>query len=161
MTQFYCIIFLSNKENMRSKFFFQCILPLSFGTLIYLLFRISTLNIFSWVDILNIDFEEFYLRKLAISKKQNFPEWFLYSLPDGLWIFSYVYLILLLWNFKISYQGFIWILIIPFIAIISEIGQKYKFINGTFDMTDLLFYIFGFILPLLLSFENLKFKYYE
>ncbi|GAA5089552.1 hypothetical protein GCM10023210_14540 [Chryseobacterium ginsengisoli] len=146
---------------MKLRLLFSSILSLSFGTIIYLLFRVSTLNVFSWIDILNIDFTNFYLRKFMISKIDMFPDWFVFSLPDGLWIFSYVNLILLIWNFKINFQSLIWILIVPSISIISEIGQGLKIIRGTFDFLDLLFYALGFILPLIFTRENLKFKYYE
>lgn len=146
---------------MKLKLIFNVVLSLGLGTLIYLLFRVSTLNIFSWLNIFNIDFSNSLLRKFTLSKANVFPDWFLFSLPDGLWIFSYVNLMLLVWNFKINFQSIIWISIIPLVAIISEVGQSLGMIRGTFDFSDLLFYILGFILPIIFSHKNLKLKYYE
>jgi hypothetical protein len=44
---------------------------------------------------------------------------------------------------------------VPAIAIVSEIGQWFGIVPGTFDVFDLLFYLAGTVLPILL-FTNLK-----
>lgn len=86
------------------------------------------------------------------------PGWFLYSLPDGLWIFSYICLILYIWKNTLTKQNLIWIFIIPFIAVFSEFAQLFKIIPGKFDNIDLLFYTLGLLLPLIIFYKNLKFK---
>tara|TARA_B100000795_G_scaffold216277_1_gene170160 strand:+ start:431 stop:805 length:375 start_codon:yes stop_codon:yes gene_type:complete len=80
----------------------------------------------------------------------NLPDWFLYSLPDGIWLFSYLSVLLLIWDNKISKHNIHWVLLIPSIAIFSEIGQLFEIVSGTFDITDLVFYLAGTILPILI-----------
>lgn len=138
---------------MKNNILLASILSLSLGTAIYLLFRKSSLKIFNWLEKLKIDFLSLDIRKFSISNAERLPNWFLYSLPDGLWICSYVCLMIYIWNFRIHLQSIFWISIAPFIAIISEIGQAVNLVKGTFDFLDLLFYILGFIIPLLLTFK--------
>lgn len=144
---------------MKNKLFFGSIISLIFGIAIYLLFRTSSLKVFGWLEILNIYFLNSDIRKFSIKYLEILPNWFLYSLPDGLWIFSYVCLMIYIWNFKLNSQSFFWIGTIPLIAIFSEIGQVINLIPGTFDFCDLLFYILGFSIPILLTFNNKHSKF--
>lgn len=139
---------------MKNRFFWGSIISLIFGTTIYLLLRTSSLKVFGWLEIVNINFLNSDIRKFSIDYLEILPNWFLYSLPDGLWIFSYVCLMMYIWNFKINAHSLFWISIIPFIAIFSEFGQAIYLISGTFDFCDILFYILGFNIPFLLLFNN-------
>lgn len=139
---------------MRNKALLGSISSLVFGTAIYLLFRASSLKVFSWMETFRIDLLSTDFRKFCTSNADNFPEWFLFSLPDGLWITSYALLMSYIWNFKINFYSIFWISLIPSIAIFSEIGQALKILEGTFDWLDLLFYLLGFIIPLVLTFKN-------
>jgi hypothetical protein len=139
---------------MKQKTLFGSLLSLIFGTVIYLLFRTPSLKVFSWLKLFNIDFLDSDFRKYSISNVEKFPDWFLFSLPDGLWISSYVLLVIFIWNFKINFHSIFWISVIPTIAVCSEIGQAMRIVQGTFDSFDLLFYVLGFIIPLLSIFKN-------
>lgn len=120
------------------------------GGLIYILFRTCSLKMFAWYEALGLSSLTIALRKLTFSSTHKIPEWVLFSLPDGLWIFSYVSLMLFIWSNTVSFKNLFWILIIPLLAIGSEIGQGLGLIPGTFDLADLLLYIFGMTLPFLL-----------
>ncbi|SUX43454.1 hypothetical protein [Chryseobacterium indoltheticum] len=146
---------------MRTKVILNSIIALTIGTLIYLLFRVSTLKIFSWINVFEIDFTKCKLRDLALSYSAALPQWFIFSLPDGLWAFSYTSIMLCIWDFKINSKNIFWILLIPLIAIISEIGQKIKIVSGTYDHYDLLFYIMGFIMPIAFFTKTINFKNYN
>lgn len=119
------------------------------GGLIYILFRTSSLKMFVWYETIGLSSLTIALRKLTFPFAYKIAEWILFSLPDGLWIFSYVSLMLCIWNNTVSLNNFFWILIIPFLAIGSEIGQGLGFIPGTFDVADLLLYILGMTFPFL------------
>lgn len=110
---------------------------------------------FNWLKSLNLDSFNNIIRFYIIQHKNTLPEWLLFSLPDGLWVFSYTTLILLIWKNKINIQNIFWIIIIPAIAVLSEIAQYYKLIKGTFDIIDLTFYISGLIFPLIFFTNNL------
>lgn len=120
------------------------------GSLIYILFRTSNLKMFAWFEKLNILQTIITLRNFTAKYSNNLPEIILYSLPDGLWLFSYVSLTLFLWENEIKQENFIWIFIVPIISILSEIGQIVNIVPGTFDFSDLLMYLLGTILPLII-----------
>jgi len=62
-----------------------------------------------------------------------------------------------------NYESIFWIFIVPFIAILSEFLQLFNLISGTFDFIDLLFYILGTIIPIILYIRtnNLNIYNYE
>ena len=144
---------------VRKTLILISIITLSIGTLIYLLFRVSTLKVFSWLNFLGIDFVNNDLRKKSINYMPKIPDWFIFSLPDGIWIFSYVLVMISIWNFTLNKKSIFWMTIIPLVAIFSEIFQIFVFIPGTFDFVDLSFYILGFILPFIIFKKHFNFKY--
>lgn len=146
---------------MKRQLFFGSFLTLLCGGLIYVLFRTATLKMFAWYETIGLGGLTNGMRKLTFQFANELPEWILFSLPDGLWIFSYVCLMLAIWQNSVSLKNALWILIIPILAIGSEIGQLFGLIVGTFDLTDLLFYIFGMTLPFIIFTKtiNLKFQF--
>lgn len=141
------------------KLFSAHILSLISGTLIYLLFRTSSLRVFSWLDFFGISFINNKFRIKALSVNGNFPEWFLFSVPDGLWIFSYICLMLFIWKSEITFKNMLWISIIPLIAIGSEVSQIFGWVSGTFDFYDVIFYILGSILPFLFFNKSIQYNF--
>tara|TARA_B110000027_G_C15877869_1_gene194055 strand:- start:14 stop:496 length:483 start_codon:yes stop_codon:yes gene_type:complete len=137
------------KKN-KKQFYFGHLLTLTAGATIYLLFREKSLLMFDWLDIYFsfIDIEA--LRNSVKDLRPFLPEWFLFSLPDGLWIFSFVSILMFTWDNIITRHNFLWIIGVPILAIFSELGQINNFIPGTFDTIDLLFYIFGLLIPIFL-----------
>lgn len=124
------------------------------GGLLYILFRHDTLRMFSWFDSINLSAVISELRLYTLPLSDYLPNWFLYSLPDGLWLFSYLSILLVVWDNEISKHNIHWLFIVPVVAIFSEIGQHFEIIPGTFDVIDLTFYIAGTVLPILI-FTNL------
>ena len=135
---------------MKKQLFIGHLMTLMLGGLIYLFFRVKTLLVFEWFESLNII--EFLrpIRIVTMGYSVYLPDWLLFSLPDGLWIFSYMAIILLIWRNRIKKNNVIWIFIVPLLIILIEIGQLYHVIIGTFDSVDLIFYFFGAILPILI-----------
>jgi hypothetical protein len=115
--------------------------------------------VFSWLNFIGIDFIDSDLRKNSIKYASRLPEWFIFSLPDGIWIFSYVVILISIWNFKVNKQSLFWLIIIPIIAIFSEVLQIYGIVSGTFDLTDLSFYLLGFILPFIIFRKQLNYNF--
>jgi len=143
---------------MKKQLIFGHIITLLIGGLIYVLFRALSLLMFSWYKSIGLGEILNGLRKSTIPFAENIPEWILFSLPDGLWIFSYVSLMLLIWQNSISKKNISWILITPILAISSELGQLFGLITGTFDLIDLLLYIFGMTLPFIFFKQSINFK---
>ncbi|EID73846.1 hypothetical protein [Imtechella halotolerans] len=144
---------------MKKQFFFGSFLTLIGGGLIYVMFRTSTLKMFGWFETIGLDRLTNVIRKLTFKFAVELPDWILFSLPDGLWIFSYVSLMLAIWQNSVSPKNTLWILLIPILVIGSEIGQLFGFVIGTFDFADLLLYIFGMILPFIFFTKTINLKF--
>ena len=137
------------------KLIFLSILSILFGGVIYIAFRSSNIILFKWIDyIVLIDPVE-NLRIVTLPYKEYLPDWFLYSLPDGLWMFSYSCIVLVIWKRKITKYSLLWLLSLPMISILFEVLQYYNYFNGTFDIIDIVFFIFGSLLPILIN-ERMK-----
>ena len=82
------------------------------------------------------------------SLRQNvayeFPAWFIYALPDGLWTCSYIIFIGTIWQFNV--RNCIWVVsLIPIVGLVSEILQGIQILPGVFDWLDVLAYGIGWI----------------
>lgn len=150
--------FIVSRKYMRRQQIILYITTLTIGSLIYICFRTDTLIMFNWFDKLMLNGVIDNLREFTLPHKSKLPSWFLYSLPDGLWIFSYVCLMLSIWGRKINTNNLFWFTLIPVIAIFSEIGQLIKVVPGTFDVVDLSLYVIGFFLPFVTFTNNYKLK---
>lgn len=116
---------------------------------IYILCRTSNLLMFNWIDFLTLTDFVNELRYYTLQYSTYFPDWVIYSLPDGLWVFSYLSLSLFTWKNILTTTNMIWIFIIPVLAIGSELAQWFEIVPGTFDPTDLVLYLIGSTLPFL------------
>ena len=130
----------------RTKIFSQVVLPLLTGGLIYILFRADSLLMFRWFDKLGASDLINFCRQHTFGQF-SLPTWFIYSLPDALWIFSFTSLMLSIWQDKFSVQSLFWILIAPTIGLLSEIGQAFHFVRGTYDLSDLTLILIASALP--------------
>jgi hypothetical protein len=118
----------------------HCLMPLLLGGFIYLSFRSKQLRMFDWFTYLNFDNFISYLRELFFQYKIFLPNCILYSIPDGLWVYSFTSALLIAWEGKLN----IW-LSIPLVAgPVLEIAQLLNIFPGTFDIMDLLLTITAF-----------------
>ena len=140
--------------KMKNQIILWHFVPLAFGSLIYVFFRDSNLILFKWLEKIYISGPIFLVRSFTYPISIYLPNWFLYSLPDGLWIFSLISILLIIWKNTISKHNLFWFILIPTTVILLEIGQFFGFIAGTFDLMDIIFYLLGTILPFLI-FTNL------
>lgn len=132
---------------MKKESLIWCLITFLIGGFIYVFFRTDKLLMFKWFNVLKLSNWIKYLRETTIPYKSRLPDWLLYSLPDGLWVFSYVSLLLYFWKGEIKSQNFIWFFFIPIFAVLSEFMQLLDVVSGTFDYVDLLFYFLGLIIP--------------
>lgn len=143
---------------MKKIIFIHVTLPLILGGLIYISFRSLSLRMFNWFKWCEIDFFTSIIRDLIHPLKNQIPSWFYFSLPDGLWIYSFSSALLIYWNNdfkKVKY----WLLI-PFASgILIEILQGFKLFHGRFDFLDLLFSTLGLLLSITII--DSKFNKYD
>jgi hypothetical protein len=131
------------------------ITPLILGGLIYILFRATSLKMFSWFHAIGLDNIISYARHYT-AKSTIFPTWVIFSLPDALWLFAFTNLMLIIWHDKFSMQSLFWLLVAPTVGILLEVGQALKIISGTFDFTDLILILISATIPFLFTNLNLK-----
>jgi hypothetical protein len=113
---------------------------------------------FDWFSFVGIDNIIHSARTFVFDFKNSIPNWIYYSLPDGLWVYSFTSAILIFWN-NDSKKATLWLLV-PFITgVLIEIFQGFKLFPGTFDNLDLTFSILGLSISKIII--NHKFKQNE
>ena len=149
---------------MRNKFLLLPYISIMFGVLIYFFFRSNSLILFKWLNIIFPTSEIKLIREYTLILTPYLPDWFLFSLPDGLWMFSFVCFVFTIWGNKLNLNTLFWVILVFLISISHEFGQLFNYFPGTFDVYDITFYLLGVLIPILL-FTNLKlsfkFKNYE
>lgn len=146
------------KPNKYIYYFLLVVLSLVFGTLIYVLFRPENTIFLQWLNIserANTSMKNLHLFSTS------FSSFFVNSLPDGLWTFSLMNFLLLIWKSRLSQASMSWLILASVTAFYFEFGQLYNFVPGTFDIGDLSMIILSLILPFLIFKQQLKFQHYE
>ena len=114
------------------------------GGLIYVGFRDKSLLMFTWFEQLGVSGEVDAIRGLVNS--EGVYGWVKNSLPDGLWIFAYLFLVDAIWNGTKSISSYIFIFSLPFFALLSEFLQYFGLFPGVFDWVDVASYLFAILL---------------
>lgn len=143
---------MKNKYLKLNLLFWHVMIPITFGGIIYLLFRVDSLMMFRWVDAIGVKPVLDELRIYCTTIQMDNLNWFFFSLPDGLWVYSFTSFMLIIWGFKFSRHSIFWISIGPLLALGSEMGQAFGVVRGTFDSIDFLLYLIGSILPVVILF---------
>lgn len=119
------------------------------GGLIYVGFREKNLLMFSWFEQLGISNEIDLFREVV--KSESIYGWVKYSLPDGLWLFAYMFLVDAIWNGSKSINSYIFIYSLPLLALLSEFLQNFGLVSGVFDWIDVASYLFAIALYVLIK----------
>lgn len=128
------------------KLFLHSFFPLIVGGVIYLFIHPSIFFLHAIATKLQIIESVYIIREAALPFYSNLPSIIVYNLPDGLWVYSFTSAILFVWNYQLNRWSIPFCLLPVFIGIGSEIGQFINLIPGTFDILDVIFYLFGFLL---------------
>jgi hypothetical protein len=116
--------------------FIITVTPLALGSSIYLLYRPKSIIIFRLVNALGANHFIDTLRQFFQSSVPVGRGILLYSVPEGMWAFSFIYVILWIWRGNVAQPM---ALVSIFFAVIviegSEIAQL-SFLQGTFDLND-------------------------
>jgi hypothetical protein len=137
----------SNSPNTRKYYsiHLHCVLPILIGVIIYGLFR--------GIHLIDPSEKIFPLLKI---KDSNF---LIYNAPDGLWLYSLLSTMALIWNTHYSAQYYYWILLVIILSLLTECFQKVHLISGTYDFLDLTAYvlaIFSFFLNFRTTFNYIN-----
>ncbi len=126
------------------------ILPISFGTLIYLLFRPLHLTVFHWAQTIGM-YSTVIKARALFDIGYLMPEWVIYSLPNGLWAYSFMFFMSFIWGDAKSLSKTFFIVLVVVLTVGSEVGQLLGLVPGSFCLADMLFYTFGLFAGYLLS----------
>ena len=135
--------------HLSLKIIIHVLFPLLLGGTIYIGFRNSTLLLFTWADHFDLLYLVEKIRNELEAYKQYFPQWFIYSFPNGAWVWSMTSLYTLIWKRLSLPHSYVWITMGLFLALFGEFGQALHLIPGTFDVVDILCIIVSFIIPYL------------
>jgi len=137
------------EKNKVKQLFIHVLLPILLGGIIYISFRSKYLVLFSWSDEISISGFVNIIRNQLLPIKNYIPTWVIYSLPDGLWTYSFVSSFIVIWKNDSDKWGY-WLLI-PFVLSISyELLQYFKILQGTFDIVDFSTCLMASILSILI-----------
>ena len=134
----------------RKQFICQSLLSfllLGIGGSIYLLFRPKTLLMFKWAEALGFNGYIDRLRETVSGIALNYIT--LYSLPDGLWLASYIIVVNIIVSKQNKNNLLFWSFLLPIIAILFEFLQIPNIVPGVFDVFDLICYIVPLIFYLI------------
>lgn len=120
------------------------------GGLIYVGCRDKSLLMFNWFEQIGISDEVDVFRGLINS--EGVYGWVKYSLPDGLWLFSYMFLVDAIWNGSKSIGSYVFIFSLPFLALLSEFLQYFSLFPGVFDWIDVSSYLLAILLFIIIKF---------
>jgi hypothetical protein len=125
----------------RKLFFFSIhvLLPLFLGGVVYILWRDPNLLMFKWFGEVGLGPAIDWLRVGTASAQTVLPHWFIYSLPDGLWVYALTALMMLVWRGVNSLPlKIFWLSLGALIGVGSELAQSAGILPGAFDAVDLL-----------------------
>lgn len=141
----------THTETMRVRILaLHVLLPLTVGVAIYVLWRSPSLLVFHWLSAIQLLEPVNRLRDLCEPAMHWIPHWCLFSLPDGLWAYSFSSAIILTWQNHNSRIWVLWFAIASSLGLTSELAQYYHVVPGTFESTDLFCYAIGSTIPLLI-----------
>lgn len=116
------------------------VLPLLIGGSIYLLWRDTSLLMFRWLDLVGGVAWLEPARGAVAPLRSSLPDWLLFSVPDGAWVYACVAFFGRLWFDGPPLPRLFWTALGPALAIGGEIGQLIGVVPGTFDWVDVAWY---------------------
>lgn len=120
-------------------FLLHVALPTAAGAMVYLLFRTTSLLVFDWLQALCL--LRWTLAARELCSGIHLPDWLLYCVPDGLWVYAVTGWMCLIWTRRPPLP---WLLIGVVLGVGGELGQLVGVVPGTYQHLDLVFYLLGF-----------------
>ena len=136
-------------------FVVHSLVPLLAGCTIYAFFRPEFLIAHKWLEAINIDLDFSSMQTQLLGIKHNIPAWIYFSLPDGLWAYAFASaMIIHAGNDPNRFRIGIGATIVTVLLI--EASQASNVIQGTFDPWDLIFYLIGIYLSVIIVGKKIR-----
>ena len=133
----------SNRHGLR-HFLLYVVVPTTAGALVYVFFRSTGLLAFRWLSAIGLYDVAMECRHSVLNI--HLPDWLVFSVPDGLWVFALTSWIIQVWHGRPPCP---WLLAGLVLAVGSELGQAASIVPGTYQHEDIFCYVAGFLLALL------------
>ena len=140
---------------------FLCGFALTLGGFIYIFLRPAEPVFFNWIKAAGFDQTLDIARSHLPLADKFLPDWFIYSLPNGLWAFAYALLISSIWIENNSWLRFLWMASIPVLVLGYEYLQYPGILPGTFCRSDLLMGLVGMLFGMLIGTTKTNNKNHE
>ncbi|NJL29248.1 MAG: hypothetical protein HC897_15890 [Thermoanaerobaculia bacterium] len=112
------------------------LLPLVIGSWIYVVWRVESLRVFTWLDFVGWSPLISWLRSQCAAAEPLVPSWLVFSFPAGAWVYSISMYMWLLWN-EVSFKvAGVLMLFGPALGMGSELLQATGHVAGTYDSGD-------------------------
>ena len=125
------------------------------GALIYLFLRPAPVLFVNWLELIGLKQLLQVIRSSTLPLHTNLPQWFVYSLPNGLWTFAYALIMTRIWWGRKTVVSYFWLGTIPLLGAGYESLQYLGLIPGTFCPYDLLLGFLGASLGFILVARNM------
>ncbi|MBN1415274.1 MAG: hypothetical protein JW973_09255 [Bacteroidales bacterium] len=135
-------------------------LALLCGGVIYILFRTSEFIFFDWIRAAGLGKWLHLARNYSLSSLL-LPDWFVFSLPDGLFAFAYALLITGIWAGSKSWLRYCWMGTIPVLVLGYEFFQYAGIVKGTFCICDLAVETAGLFAGIIIGIKIVKIHNHE
>jgi len=123
-------------------------LPILVGGFIYVISRTETILFFNWTKAVRIENGIKAIREFF--KNYKLSEWIKFNLPDLLWVFGFTSVMIIIWRSYKSKTKIFYIALPFLIGISSELIQFYNPKYGTFDFYDIVCYMLGSIMSIII-----------
>ena len=134
----------------RKTYILLSALLISIGELVYILYRPLTLYMFKPLEQMGLLDDVRALRSAHwFPPIETVPEWVVYSLPDGMWLLSYMFAMEFIWNNDSKHIRLFFVWAMPVAIIAHEFCQLMGLASGTWDILDLTSYSIAIIIYLL------------
>jgi hypothetical protein len=108
------------------------------GGMVYVLWRSDSLLMFSWFEAGGAIGLVHLVRQNVSAYRSALPGWFIFSLPQALWLFSGIIYFHCIWGDTGALGYKLWMGAFVTIAVAFEAGQLLAFVPGCFDVYDVL-----------------------
>lgn len=124
---------------MKKAWVLRVLFPLFAGGLVYVLFRpLAQTVLFRPLEKDLAQGAVPALRQILSPLALQLPEWLRYSLPDGLWCYACISMVLILWNRGPRLYRALWLGAAMILCLGFELGQLTHVVPGTFCPRDFL-----------------------
>jgi hypothetical protein len=142
----------SERTSLLRGALIHVLVPICTGAMLYLLLRSPSLLVFHWVDAIGMTNPLLTARGIVDPFRTWSPQWALYSLPDGLWVYAITACMAMIWRNGQGAVGQLWVWSGFALGAGSELGQAIGVVPGTFDLADFVATAFaGFAAAMLVS----------